>query len=506
MTTALGLRTRLTAFVSLAFAVTISAIALAAANQMEADLVDGTRSGAENVLAAYLTTLNGGVASVGVVDESTSTSFFYRDDAGNAISERDYVELLSGAFEAELDAIFAQDRAGTVDVFQAGTFAVGPIDPSTEGLVGDPLDAFVTVVDPETGELLDSSGDPLLVSTVPTPTGDPQSVDLGDAAVGMAQELALPDGSVVTVGVSTPLTPVTAGVDALRRLLAVAVPVLTVVVGAITWLAATRALRPVHRISAEARAISGSNLDRRLPVPPADDAIAELSVTVNEMLGRLERSARRQQQLVSDASHELRSPVTASRAQLEVALATPNTVDWTTTAEVVLAEQEQLGTLIDDLLALSRIREAGANPSTPLELRPLVVEEVDRPRETPVEIMIADEVAVGAERLVVSRAIRNLVDNAARHADVMVQVRLRVEGERAVVTVDDDGCGVPIDQRDMIFERFTRLDDARTRTAGGTGLGLAIVKEGVEAAGGSVACADSPLGGARFEVSLPRLR
>jgi signal transduction histidine kinase len=296
---------------------------------------------------------------------------------------------------------------------------------------------------------------------------------------------------------------------AVGGLLAVGLPLLLVVVGATTWVVVGRALAPVEAIRAEVDVISAAALHRRVPDPPVDDEIGRLARTMNRMLARLERAQARQRQLVSDASHELRSPIAAIRQHAEVALAHP---DRTTTAELavtVLAEDLRLQHLAEDLLLLTRADEHTlAVARRPVDLDDLVFEEARRLRAS--TGLRVDTTAVSAGRVDgdaagLRRVLRNLGDNAARHAAGRLAFSLAERDGLVLLGVEDDGPGIPEADRARVFERFVRLDDARARDDGGSGLGLAIVAELARAHGGSVAVAASPLGGARVEVALPRL-
>jgi signal transduction histidine kinase len=296
---------------------------------------------------------------------------------------------------------------------------------------------------------------------------------------------------------------------AVGGLLAVGLPLLLALVAAITWVVVGRTLAPVEAIRAEVDAISAAALHRRVHVPPADDEVGRLARTMNRMLGRLEQAQARQRRLVSDASHELRSPVAAIRQHAEVALAHP---DRTTTAELaatVLAEDLRLQRLAEDLLLLTRADEHTlALHRRPVDLDDLVFDEARRLREATGLRVDTGAVSVGrvdGDAAGLRRVLRNLGDNAARHAHGRLAFSLTERDGLVLLGVDDDGPGIPDADRARVLERFVRLDDARARDDGGSGLGLAIVAELAAAHGGSVAVAASPLGGARVEVSLPRL-
>lgn len=288
--------------------------------------------------------------------------------------------------------------------------------------------------------------------------------------------------------------------------LAVVLPILVVVSGVLVWILAGRAMRPVESIRREVSDISVSDLHRRVPVPPVDDEIARLASTMNAMLSRLETATDRQRQFVSDASHELRSPLATVITVLEVARARPESADWPSVAATAEAEASRLGAIVDNLLLLARSDEGHLVPGREsVDLDELALAEGER-------LVAQGRVAVdlrgvGAGRVLgdsdqLGRVLRNLADNAERHAAGRVSFEVaRTEGAVELV-VADDGPGIPPEERRRVFERFTRVDQARDRPAGGAGLGLAIVGEVVAAHGGSVVVADSEVG-ARVVVRLP---
>ena len=489
----LGLRARLTIFVTLVFAAALSITSIVVVATVEDRLVADTRASAETVLTDYLESIYGGVATLGVVSPDSTTRFFYRDADGTEISEQEYFETIATSFEHSLSEFFLADAF------------VPPLSDLTVGggviAARQPVDGVI--VDGQSGALFGPDGGSITLVAGPIPTGEPHSVDLGSGVVAVSQTLTFADGATIEVGVSNPLQPVTDSLDTIVSLLWIAVPALVVVTAFITWQAASRALRPVEAITLQAAAISGSNIDQRVPIHDATDEIRQLGVTVNDMLDRLQQAQDRQRQLVADASHELRSPVAASRAQLEVAAANPDNTDWNATVSAVLAEQEHLSTLIDDLLALSRIDETNLGATRDIDLDDLLAAEASRYPNS-VTPLIPAPVRIKGNDALITRAVRNLLDNAVAHAASRSTSRLETNGEYAVIHVDDDGPGVPSDKRDDIFERFTRLDEARDRKSGGAGLGLAIARGVARAHHGDLTCATSPLGGARFTLTLPR--
>jgi signal transduction histidine kinase len=311
------------------------------------------------------------------------------------------------------------------------------------------------------------------------------------------------------VTADAPVDQMARSVDALRRALVVGLPALIVAVAALVWFLVGRALRPVEAIRAEAAAITGSTMHRRVPEPPNRDEIGRLARTMNAMLGRLDDAATRQRQFVSDASHELRSPVAAIRTGLEVARRRPDRADWPAVADTALAEEARLEALLDDLLLLASQDENGdldPPPAAPVSLVALARAETARPRRVPVRLAepptAAGALDVPGDAHQLARALANLVDNAARYATTAVAIGLDARGDALRVTVDDDGPGVAPADRQRIFERFTRLDDSRARGRGGTGLGLAVVRSIVTRHHGLVWVEERPTGGARFVVEL----
>jgi signal transduction histidine kinase len=310
-----------------------------------------------------------------------------------------------------------------------------------------------------------------------------------------------------TVIVARALEEVDESVSVVSRLLMWGLPLVLLVVAFTTWKVVGRALAPVDAIRREVDEISASELHRRVPDPRGRDEISRLAATMNRMLRRLEQAQQRQRRFVSDASHELRSPVASIRQHAEVAIAHPERTTTAELAETVLAEDLRVQRLVEDLLLLARADERTlSRGDRTIDLDDLVLDEAHRLRDmTQLEV---DTTAVSAGRVrgdaaQLRRMLRNLVDNAARHARSQVALSLSEDDGFVVLRVDDDGTGIPRGERSRIFERFVRLDDARTRDKGGAGLGLAIVHEVTLAHGGTVHAGDSPRGGARLEVRLP---
>ena len=296
-----------------------------------------------------------------------------------------------------------------------------------------------------------------------------------------------------------------------RRALLIGLPLLLLTMAAMIWFVVGRALHPVEAIRREVAEIGGRDLDRRVPVPAARDEIGRLANTMNLMLDRLEDANNRQARFVSDASHELRTPIAVIRHELEIALRGDGS-DWNDVANDVLEEDLRMQRLVDDLLLLAR-RDANDAPhdlsTKPLiDLDDVVLTEAHRVRNSIVVRtggVSAGQVRGDADQL--SRVVRNLVDNALRHAASTVEIHLDGANGRVQLTIDDDGDGVAETDQNRIFERFGRADESRTRNDGGSGLGLAIVNELVVEHSGTIEVSTSPqLGGARFVVVLPDSR
>ena len=292
--------------------------------------------------------------------------------------------------------------------------------------------------------------------------------------------------------------------------LAAGLPLLLLIVAATTWRIVGRALAPVEAIRSEVDEISTAQLHRRVPTPAVHDEIGRLATTMNRMLDRLEQGQARQRRFVSDASHELRSPVASIRQHAEVALAHPDRTTIPDLAATVLAETLRVQHLVTDLLLLARADEQTAHLQwTSVDLDDIVFDHAARLRAT--TALRIDTTAVSAGRVAgdpaqLRRLVGNLADNAARHATARVAFTLLAEVESVLLRVDDDGVGIRDADRHRVFERFVRLDDARDRDRGGAGLGLPIVASIAATHRGTVTVSSSDLGGARFEVRLPAQR
>ena len=326
-----------------------------------------------------------------------------------------------------------------------------------------------------------------------------------DEFVAVAEGAQTPDGQRIVL-VARALVDVLDTTTVVTRLLIIGLPLLVAVVALTTWFAVGRVLAPVEAIRREVDEISAEQLHRRVPQPKRDDEIGRLATTMNRMLERLESARNSQRRFVSDASHELRSPITTIRQHAEVALAHPERTTAAELGEVVLAEQQRMQRLVEDLLLLARADEHVPLAREAVDLDDLAFEEGHRLRSTTSKRV--DTSGVSAARVqgdadALRRMFRNVGENAARHSSERVDITLVERGSEVVLTVDDDGPGIPESERVRVLQRFVRLDEARSRDEGGSGLGLSIVDEVVRAHGGSVSIGRSPLGGARVQITLP---
>jgi signal transduction histidine kinase len=295
----------------------------------------------------------------------------------------------------------------------------------------------------------------------------------------------------------------------LVKVLAIGTPLLFALLALATWLLTGYTLRPIAELRRGAAEVTETGVPRDLPVPPARDEVRSLAVTLNDMLSRLAEAQQRQRDLVSDTAHELRSPIASIRAQLEVALDHPVGLDWVEMARDVHADTLRLARLAEDLLLLARL-DGQHLRRKPVDLAAVCEWAAARyaTARVPVRAEAAGACVVAGDQDALARLLVNLLDNAVRHAASRVCVSVREDGGWAVLTVTDDGPGIPPEDAERVFGRFARLDDARARagedSAGeeGAGLGLAIVRSTAEAHGGSVSLGDAGPG-LRAVVRLP---
>jgi signal transduction histidine kinase len=411
--------------------------------------------------------------------------------------------VLSRSRVAALDQI-ARNRAVTIAALTTDDRLPEALPVAEPGEIAQLLDAsglviasspnasrtLPVLVPNDLAALRSQAGDKVLVATAATTYDDEARV-----AVRAVTYRGVP----VTVVATVPLAEVRGLLGALSVSLVVVVPLLTALLAWVIWRVLGRALLPVEQMRRAAAQVARSGGPGSLPVRDADDELGALARTLNEMLDRLEGAAARQRTFAADAAHELRSPLAAVRASIDVARAHPAAYSTAELAADLEGEVLRMQVLVDDLLLLARVGSApvvrkasqvdrGAHDAVG-SARP--VQRID------VEV-VGSGIALG-DAAAVGRVVRNLVDNALRHASSRIVVTV-ADGS---VTVEDDGGGVPERDRERIFERFVRLDEARERDAGGSGLGLAIAREVAREQGGDVTLAESALGGLRAVLRLP---
>jgi signal transduction histidine kinase len=301
--------------------------------------------------------------------------------------------------------------------------------------------------------------------------------------------------------------PIQHSVRVLLASLLISFPLLLLMSGGLIWLGIGLALAPVEAIRRRVDAIAAEDLTQRVPVTGGDDEIARMARTVNEMLARLESASRFQQEFVSNASHELRSPLTTLLATTERATTDPTNANWPEVADVVMREGRRLDGIIGDLFWLARHDENHLDvESVEVDFDDLLYEEASRVRsmsELSVDTSAVAPTRVLGDPTMFKRMIRNVVDNAMRYAQSELRFDSHYESDDALIVVSDDGEGIDVAESARFFERFTRADSARSRRSGGTGLGLAIVTEIALRHGGSARFVEVE-SGSRIELRVRR--
>jgi len=292
--------------------------------------------------------------------------------------------------------------------------------------------------------------------------------------------------------------------DTMVRLMLIGIPMLLLLIAALTWLAMGRALRPVEAIRAEFAEITAHDLHRRVPDQHTGDEISRLAATMNATLDQLQRAVERLRTFTSDASHELRGPLTTLFTRLELAAARPGTADWPPIAAESIHDVEQLRQIVDDLLLLARLDAGHVLHQDTFTLSD-VVRQATRNHHVQLQDSSAGQPLRGS-RTAMLRLVTNLIDNATRYARSTVAVQLHCAAGHLILEVLDDGPGIDAADRARVFDRFFRLDEARTRTdGGGTGLGLAIAREIATAHDGTLTAEEPEPGhhGARLVLTVP---
>jgi signal transduction histidine kinase len=423
--------------------------------------------------------------------------------------------LAGGALLVVLFQSLATSAKSTADGRAAQVVEQLRTEPASE------LDRAMLATDSQVGmvQVVDRSGK-IIVASAGSPTVPVSSAQIPPGSRTSLGRIALSadnDFWVTGAGVQTPSGPVTVLVGADREpvetvattvagLLAIGGPIVVALVAFATYRLVGAALHPVERIRARVSSVTSGKLDERIPVPPADDEVARLAVTMNDMLDRLESGQTAQRRFVSDASHELRSPLSTIIAALELAHGRPDFLDQAVIDESLLPEAHRMRRLVEDLLLLARADEhSDVQVAIDVDLDDIVYAEADRVRAI-TDLRVATEirhVRVSGDQRTLSRLVRNLVDNAIRHAHSSIRLECAQVAARAQIVVADDGPGIPLAERRRIFDRFVRLDSPRAREYGGAGLGLSIVSQIADAHHGTVTVGESSSGGARFVVRLP---
>ena len=317
-----------------------------------------------------------------------------------------------------------------------------------------------------------------------------------------ARSVTTPDGSVLLLLVGAEHHTSSSTLSTTRSSLYIAIPLLVVASAAAAWVGVGRTLRPVESIRRDAARITGDQMHQRVPVTGAGDEIDDLAVTVNDMLDRLAEHDSKTRQFSADASHELKTPVANIKALLEVSDAD----GWETARDAAINESDRLVHIVDDLLFVTAGAAKTAAEPTTVHLDDIVFDEAELLRtrhDIRIDVGRVSPADVQGEPLALRRAVRNLLDNAGRHASSTITVSLSSHAEAIELVIADDGDGIADEDRRRIFERFVRLDEARARSAGGTGLGLSIVHQIVDGHRGSISVGASESGGAAFKVTLP---
>jgi heavy metal sensor kinase len=295
--------------------------------------------------------------------------------------------------------------------------------------------------------------------------------------------------------------------------LVLGLPLVVVLAGVGGYVLARRALTPIDHLASEARRITADRLHERLSVPNQHDEIGRLAAVINDTFARLESSFEQLRRFTADASHELRTPLSVIRGIGEVGLGETRTpAEYKEAMGSMLEEVDRLTNLVDTLLRLSHGDAGTVRLSrATFDLGQLTRDAVSslgvlaEERNQRLQVDVSEGVTIAADRLVLREAITNVVDNAIKYSPLAssIAIRVRADGKQAILTVADEGPGIALEHRARIFDRFFRLDDARSRDSGGAGLGLAIAKWAVEANGGQISLEGGADRGAIFRIVLP---
>ncbi|WP_163165356.1 ATP-binding protein [Arthrobacter sp. Alg241-R88] len=332
--------------------------------------------------------------------------------------------------------------------------------------------------------------------------------ELGDSDDFLVVAKGVPvRGKTYTVAVASTVQVQADTVSTVAWLMLGLTPVLLAAVGLLVWELVGRSLQQVQRIRRQVSRINVHRLSGRVDVPPTADEITALALTMNSMLDRLQASEQEQRRFVSDASHELRSPLATLSAAVEVASADSTGATWNELKDVLADETARMRYLVENLLTLAKSDDGGLRIDvTDVDLDHVVQDEIRRLRATSAHRIEADlrPVRIQGDPMRLGQVLRNVLDNADKHARSRIRITLDTRPGEAVLAVDNDGDLVPEGDRLRIFGRFVRLDESRTRGSGGSGLGLAIAESIMAAHHGTISATESPAGECRFELVFPR--
>ncbi|MEO9200628.1 MAG: HAMP domain-containing sensor histidine kinase [Antricoccus sp.] len=410
----------------------------------------------------------------------------------------------------------AQDRATNTAKILAANYTKDAISPgrlprsgiSTKGLLVEILDSNGFVIASSDTDI-DHKHNPMYAPAPGKTIVERDSVlatvgDFDNTLIAVTGFVA--NGQNYAVSVEVPLANELATVRNVGIYILAAGPVIVILSALGTIFLVNRALRPVRTVRDQVELISRERLSDRVHVPQTKDDIADLATTMNSMLERLEDADIKQRQFVSDASHELRSPLASIGAAVEVVNDEDQSPAWQDMGPVIASETARLQSLVENLLALAKGDDQSDLTEThPCDLDDLLGDEVLilRTKSAHRVVVHLDPVQVRCDRGRISQVIRNLLDNADRHAIKQVTVSLSSSDGDAIIWIDNDGPPIPEADRERVFDRFVRLESSRARTLGSSGLGLAIVRDFTTAHGGAVRTSATADGNCRFEVRLP---
>ena len=420
------------------------------------------------------------------------------------------VGLLSSRLETTASTAAALRASDVSALAAAGTLPRVLAFPGEETALVQVVDQHGTVI----ASTSNIDGEPPITTRRPQP-GDQLDFTLDVSALGDAHSMRIvalttaTSSGLLTAYAGESLDSATDTTRAVATVLAIGLPFLVAFAAAITWWSVGRTLRPVRQITDTLAEITTSDLHRRVPETSGRDEIGQLATTVNATLARLDESVERQRRFVADASHELRGPLAALRADLEISLAHPGPTEWPVVARDSLGDIDRLQGLTEGLLVLARLDAQAPSRREAVDVGRIVAEELLDVRRGDITVTASEPdvpAVVRGDSAQLRRMIRNLISNAERHADRRLDVTTQLDASKVAIIVADDGPGIPAGERERVFERFVRLDAARTADEGGTGLGLAIVHDIATAHGATVRITDTVPNGTTVTVELPRGR